>query len=223
MKHFGQLTLIILGISILFSACKKEEQVPSIPPGNMTFTDSRDGQVYQIVTIGNKAESQTWFAENLNFEKANSWWYDNNADTGAVYGRLYNWDAALTACPDGWHLPGDDEWKILEMNLGMSQGEADKSGGRGSDEGAKLKEEGPEHWGAYNEAATNSSGFTALPGGNRDSDFFELGTSGNWWTATEFDSFMGLSWSRNLSFVGHKVFRDAIYFESALSVRCVKD
>jgi uncharacterized protein (TIGR02145 family) len=225
MKYIKRLALFVLTLTFLFSACKKDEQPPTTtPPGSTTFTDTRDGQVYNIVTIGKKSgNQQTWFAENLNYETANSWWYDNNADTGNVYGRLYTWDAARTACPAGWHLAGDEEWKILEMSLGMSQGDANDTGDRGTDEGAMLKEKGSKHWGEYNEGATNSSGFTALPGGNRDSDFFELRTSGNWWTATEYDSLLELSWSRSLSFVGHKIYRDPFHKETGFSVRCVKD
>ena len=64
-----------------------------------------DGNNYAVVTIG----QQTWFAENLNYQTADSWWYDNSSTNGDIYGRLYTWSAALNSCPAGWHLPSDAE------------------------------------------------------------------------------------------------------------------
>src|SRR5574344_426899 len=151
-----------------------------------TFTDSRDGKVYKTVTIG----EQVWLAENLAYlpsvidpptgsEDAGnepdrySYLYGYaDMDVAAAkatenyqtYGVLYNWTSALTACPSGWHLPSDAEWKQLEMYLGVTQEEADETWWRGTDEGGKLKEVGTFHWESPNEGATNESGFTALPG-----------------------------------------------------------
>ena len=144
------------------------------------FTDPRDGQTYDIANIG----GQVWFAENLNFEIADSWWYENDPANGDVYGRLYTWEAALAAAPDGWHLPTDDEWKALEIFLGMSQIEADGKGLRGTDEGTKLKSTSGWNSGGN---GTNIVGFTALPGGrgNNGASFERLGHYGYWWTSTE--------------------------------------
>jgi uncharacterized protein (TIGR02145 family) len=184
-----------------------------------TFTDPRDGQTYNIVTIG----SQTLFAENLNYETSNSWWYNNSSANGDVYGRIYTWGAALTACPDGWHLPNDDEWKTLEMHLGMSQSEADDTELRGTDEGGKLKEAGTAHWSSPNTGATNSSGFTALPGGGRYGlgSFSGLGYNGVWWSATETSG--ARAWSRGLGYNNSRVYRSVTYEAYGCSVRCLKD
>ena len=122
-----------------------------------TVTDPRDDQTYSIVTIG----SQTWFAENLNYETPDSWWYDNSSANGDVSGRLYTWNAAVTACPGGWRLSHDDDWKTLEMLLGMSQSEADKTEQRGTDEGKKLKS--TSGWSSSGNG-TDEVGFSALPG-----------------------------------------------------------
>jgi len=100
--------LLMLGIiasTVLFISCKKDEE-KGTPTGNPTgeFTDSRDSQVYKWVKIG----EQTWMAENLNYETLDSWWYDDSPSNGKIYGRLYTWDAAVDACPSGWHLPTDE-------------------------------------------------------------------------------------------------------------------
>ena len=68
--------------------------------------------------------------------------YDNNSSNVETYGLLYNWFTVVDdrdVAPDGWHVPTDEEWKKLEMYLGMSQSEADIIGDRGTDEGSKLK------------------------------------------------------------------------------------
>ena len=191
----------------------KVDYITSTNTGN--YTDPRDGQTYKIVNIG----SQTWFAENLNYETTDSWWYDNNSANGDIYGRLYLWDAAMTACPNGWHLPSDEEWKILEMHLGMSQSEADDTGWRGTDEGKKLKS--ISGWSSGN--GTDAVGFTALPGGYRDKDgsFYLLGSYGHWWSATEYS--YTSAWYRYLGYFTDEVYRYGCDAEDGISVRCVRD
>lgn len=180
-----------------------------------TFIDPRDGKTYNIAEIG----TQTWFVENLNFETQNSWWYDNNTVNGETYGRLYNWQAALSACPSGWHLPSDQEWKVLEMHLGMSQFEADLEGLRGTDEGKKLKS--ISGWNNYGNG-DNTSGFTGLPGGlYNTSVFFEIGNYGNFWAADEFST--SNSVIRILCFDDDRIQRGNSNKSFAFSVRCIKD
>lgn len=173
-----------------------------------TFTDPRDGQTYKTVDIGN----QTWFAENLNYETTNSWWYDNSSSNGDIYGRLYDWNAAITACPSGWHLPSDDEWTILTNYLGGN----DIAGG-------KMKEAGTEHWKSPNIGATNSNGFTGLPGGTHhvDDSFCYLGTFGIWWSATEYSS--AYAWSYHLLNFDDDVWRTDRIKHNDHSVRCLRD
>jgi uncharacterized protein (TIGR02145 family) len=179
------------------------------------FLDPRDGQEYKIVEIGD----QTWFAENLNYETPNSAWYDNSFGNGTLYGRLYTWDDAISACPTGWHLPSDDEWKTLEMYLGMSLNEANQVGNRGTDEGAKLKS--TDGWIPYN--GTNSSRFSGLPGGVRVNEtlFQYKGEIGYWWTATENTD--ELAWGRLISGDYDIVWRGYGNKNYGYSVRCIKD
>ncbi len=190
-----------------------------------TLIDSRDGQSYKTVKIGD----QWWMAENLNYNTGNSWCYDNDLDNCNVYGRLYDWETACNACPDGWHLPTDNEWKILEKELGMSNKDADDTGWRGTNEGGKLKEAGTYHWESPNKGVTNSSGFQALPGGYRDySDgpFSSLGYVAYFWSATEWSVTEGvasLAWTRYLYSDNAGVIRTFNWKSAGFSVRCVQD
>ncbi len=184
--------------------------------GNIgNFNDPRDGKSYATVEIGN----QTWFAENLNYQTSNSWWYDNNTTNGDIYGRLYTWEEALTACPNGWHLPADSEWKQMEMSLGMSQNEADNTYWRGTDQGKQMKSTS----GWHDEGnGTNNSGFNALPGGvcGNNGHFFLLEEETYFWSSTEDGS---SAWRRNLYYGNDKVYRSSHPLENGFSVRCLKD
>ena len=164
-------------------------------------------------------------------------YYDNSSSNGNTYGALYSWAAAMNGeissnnnpsdvqgvCPDGWHLPSDNEWKELEMFLGMSQESADSSRWRGTDEGGKLKETGYEHWIDPNTGATNESGFTALAGGWRDTygDFNYLDKFADFWSATEVDS--SNVWFRDLGYSYSEIWRNNDYKNYGSSVRCLKD
>jgi len=180
-----------------------------------TVTDPRDDQTYKIVTIG----TQTWFAENLNYETADSWWYNDDEANGDVYGRLYTWDAAVAACPGGWRLSHDDDWKTLEMLLGMSQSEADKTEERGTDEGKKLKS--TSGWSSDGNG-TDEVGFSALPGGRRQSggQFSGIVSSGEWWTSDELGTTQG--GRRYIPGNDDRVVRTSYNKEHGFSVRCIK-
>ncbi len=211
------------------------------PESTGTVTDI-DGNVYQTVKIGD----QWWMMENLKVTHYrngdpiphitnNGEWaisdsgaycnYNNDSSNVSAYGRLYNWLAVVDSRhlpPAGWHIPSDDEWKQLERYLGMSQSQADTTGWRGTDEGGKLKETGTAHWGAPNTGATNSSYFTARPGGYRDYSgwFYNRGYFGAFWTSTPASS---LAWYRGLYYDRSTIDRGWHYRTSGISVRCVKD
>lgn len=190
-----------------------------ITGGGNTITDSRDGQTYKTVKLG----TQVWLAENLNYKTGACWCYDNKLSNCDIYGRLYTWETAKNACPSGWHLPTDNEWKTLEKKLGMSSKDADDTGWRGTKEGGKLKEAGTSHWKSPNKGATNSSGFTALPGGYRNSrgSFVNLGNYATFWSATGGGS--SYAWYRTLHYDDVDVGRDDDDKSYGFSVRCVKD
>lgn len=208
-----------------------------------TVTDN-DGNTYKTIEIG----TQIWMAENLKTTKYqngdaipnvtdNTSWtnlstgayanYNNNANNVATYGRLYNWYAVNDSrklCPQNWHVPTDTELKTLEMYLGMSTTEANDTGFRGVDVGGKLKETGTAHWNSSNSGATNSSGFTALPGGYRyynNGGFYVIGSNGFWWSASEYNA--SYAWYRNLYYAGSDVIRNFNYKRNGYCVRCVRD
>lgn len=208
-----------------------------------TVTDI-DGNVYQTVTIG----SQVWMMENLkvthyrngdpipNVTDGGTWGglttgaycnYNNDQGYVATYGRLYNWYAVADSrniAPAGWHVPTDEEWKQLEMYLGMSQAQADTEDWRGTDEGGKLKEAGTTHWASPNTGATNESGYTALPGGIRyydGSNFDHIGYDAIFWSLTDIST--TFAWYRILSFGESQVGRAPTSKKGGFSVRCVKD
>jgi uncharacterized protein (TIGR02145 family) len=209
-----------------------------------TVTDI-DGFVYKTVKIGN----QWWMAENLKVTRYrngdyiphvtdNSTWeglttgaccnFNNDGTNATTYGSLYNWYAvndSRNIAPAGWHVPSDEEWKELEMYLGMSQSEADNTGWRGTDEGGKLKDAGTGYWIAPNTGATNESGFSALPGGCRHCDglYYEddINHYAEFWTSTEYNNTS--AFLRTLSWRHSTITRTAGDKQWGFSVRCVKD
>lgn len=207
-----------------------------------TVTDY-DGNVYQTVRIGD----QWWMAENLKVTHyrngdtiqkvtGTSEWgnlstgayceHDNDSSAVDTYGRLYNWfavDDARGIAPEGWHVPTDDDWKQLEMYLGMSQAEADGYLWHGTNEGDKLKETGTAHWLAPNFGATDEVGFTALPGAERGRDgaFSALGITAYFWASDETNATE--AWSRHLLYTRSDIYRYDYVKVNGFSVRCVKD
>lgn len=222
---------------------KKAKYITVIQSGSElgTVTDF-ELNVYKTVKIGN----QWWMAENLKSTKYNdgtsiplvkdstAWaalstpgycWYNNDIANINTFGMLYNWYAVNTAklAPTGWHVPTDAEWKQLEMTLGMTQAQADKSGNRGTDQGIQLKNFFG--WsGSDMGQGNNTSGFTALPGGLRSingNDYYYAGFWGMWWSATENDA--SYAWTRLLIFDDIGVSRHFYFKYAGLSVRCVRN
>jgi uncharacterized protein (TIGR02145 family) len=204
--------ITVLMILVLFSySCSRYDEYEFPDTSNyLTFTDARDGQTYKYIKIGN----QYWMAENLNYNTGSeSWVYDNDSSNATTYGRLYNWETACTVCPNGWHLPNDEEWTELIDFLG---------GERVA--GGKMKEKGLAHWVTPNAYSDNSSGFTGLPGGYRvgtDGLFVFFGKYAHFWSATEFSSSFAYGWV--LTHRLPRINQDNHGKSNGLSVRCLKD
>jgi uncharacterized protein (TIGR02145 family) len=169
------------------------------------FCDERDGKIYVYKDIG----TQTWMAENLNYNASGSVCYNNNSSNCDTYGRLYDWATANAVCPAGWHLPTRDEWDVLSNYVGGS-----------SVEGRHLK--ATSGWNE-NGNGLDTYGFAALPGGGGYSggSFYNVGNYGLWWTASENGSYDAY---------GRRVdcdFEDALWRYNGklglFSVRCAQD
>lgn len=167
-------------------------------------------------------------------------WYDEDSATYAsTYGALYTWAAAMKGegststnpsglqgiCPGGWHLPSDEEWKKLEMTLGMSQEEADGAASRGTNQGSQLAGQA-NLWTdgtLKSDPDFDKSGFAAIPAGLRykHGKFDVHGSNVYWWSATESNDTE--TWQRLLYDNSTKVLRYERNKQSGFSVRCVKD
>ena len=179
---------------------------PSISYGEMT--DSRDGQVYKTIVVDNI----TWMAENLNFESANSYCYNDSSKYCATYGRMYTWSAALKACPDGWHLPSYDEAYALtgpDLN-GQTKG------------GDKLRS--MVGWNEDGRPGLDTYGFSASPGGRRISSgqYYALGTEVGYWFIVE-DGDIIYDWVMEFHHDSPNSMLTRENEDWAYSVRCVKN
>jgi len=195
--------------------------------GNVIY----EGETYPTIVIG----TQCWFRKNLNVgDKINGnqnqqnnstiekYCYSNQDNNCIEYGGLYQWnemmqyvtnEGAQGICPDGWHIPADDEWTELTDFLGGN----DVAGG-------KMKEEGNSHWSSPNTGATNSSGFTGLPGGYRKffgDTFSNLGDNGYFWSSTEYSTLGG--WYRRLDYDDDEIYINHYYKSYGFSVRCLQN
>ena len=203
--------------------------------GTPTVTDI-DGNVYNTVQIG----TQCWTQSNLKTSRyrngdsiptglSNSAWqsitsgayaiYNNDPVNNGLYGKLYNHYAVTDSrglCPIGWHVPSDGEWTTLENLLGG-----------GSVAGGALKSTATQPislgWNSPNTGATNSSGFTALPGGIRDitGGFYSTPTQGYWWSSSL--SFGSNAFYRFLYYDNSVIYSSDSSPTRGFSVRCVRD
>ncbi len=201
-----------------------------------SFTDPRDGRNYAAVSIG----TQTWMSENLTWLPAvfpvNDSQFDlpcfyvygyNGRDTAlarksgyyAHYGTLYNFTAAAEACPPGWHLPTDGEWRVLEEFLGMSK---DESGYRDWRQTGQVGKQTKSRAGWKNGNGENQSGLSLLPGGCRGYEGFQSeGFCGYYWTSSPCGGDNG--WRRGFCGDDNGSSRQDERRYFGCSIRCIKD
>jgi uncharacterized protein (TIGR02145 family) len=199
------------------------------------------GKDYNTVQIG----TQCWMAENLNVgtmiigtgsQTNNStiekYCYNNSEDTCDTYGGMYQWEEMMQyvstegtqgICPNGWHIPTDAEWCTLENYVDDDTVECSTIGWRGGKAGSNLKEAGTVHWQSPNNGATNSSGFTALPGGFRKTDgsFSYMKQYNVFWTSNSDGTSNGFC--RELDYSKEETGRASYPQGYGFYVRCIKD
>jgi uncharacterized protein (TIGR02145 family) len=190
---------LIFGLIVLFVACSEKN----------SFTDPRDGKVYKTVKIGD----QIWMAENLAYKTKNGHWvFAYDSTIRPQYGILYDWEAAKTACPKGWHLPSDSEWMTLINNLG------------GKDI-AGLKMLTLENWSEQRQSTLNSSGFSAFPAGcmtTFDKYIQQTDVAAYYWSSSQDKD--GFVFYININFPnGQMDNKYASQKAFGYSVRCIKD
>jgi len=211
-----------------------------------TSASDIDGNVYKTVVIG----TQLWMQSDLKTTRYNNnaqvptvttdpessnaaWaaltsdaccWYDNDPSYGSTFGMIYNWYAVETnmLCPTGWHVPTDNEFKTLELYLGMTQDQVDGTLWRGTDQGTQLKYTST--W--TPSTGTNSSGFAGLGGGYRygvDGGFNSIGSVSYWWSSTLHWSDTTKALYRRLDSSEARVYREGVIKAGGKSVRCLKN
>lgn len=221
---------------ILCWACSDDDRLPDVRPAAQgEFMDLRDGNTYGWIRIGNLE----WMTSNLKYgdpyyervfdgllagtygpQSVTSKYGNDDLEADyEKYGNLYTWDEAGTLCPDGWRLPTDEDWKNLEMALGMSQADANRKGWRGDyfltlltqgEEGLgfNLQLSGgawPDGWGLY---------------------LADVGEFGYFWTATEdIDGPLGIQtvWYRKIFGNNEAIYRGTQTLDILMRVRCCRD
>lgn len=246
----NQFTILIL--TILFAACSKDDENKnlgggeSLCPSNLTDVD---GNVYNVVTIGN----QCWMKGNLKTSKyrngdslqtnlnntqwqntmQGAWAYHNDSSQyNNIYGKLYNWYAVADPrgiCPTGWHVPTVSEWNVLVKELDPQADTTCLTCSQSPIAGGFLKSVGDLQsstglWQSPNIGASDSSGFTGLPGGARDdsgvySNSFSY--NGIWWSSSTYN--FSDSWAWGLTAFGAYVNRGTSSQQSGFSIRCIMD
>ena len=201
-----------------------------------SMTDSRDGQTYKTVKIG----TQVWMAQNLNYETAGSYCYNDTSSYCAKYGRLYTWDAAVGktedacgyghtcslpsgniqgACPAGWHLPTETEWETLFTAVGgqLTAGKVLKSTLGWNSRGDGTSGNG-----------TDAFSFSALPAGSWVAytegyvgGYDDEGYATFFWSPAEYDS--NHAYYMNLYYLDDFMYLDFMRKNCGISVRCLKD
>jgi uncharacterized protein (TIGR02145 family) len=243
MKHLSFIfTLLLLfsckkkGVIIIKdkSSTKVNSTILFNPSISYNEISDHEGKVYKSVQIGN----QIWMAENLSvstFQNGDSiptttpydkdiaseisalyqWVYNGDQIFLPNYGRLYTWNVVTDkrgVCPTGWRMPTEKDWDLLVQFVG---GE--------SVAGGKLKEKDTLHWFPPNSYASNSVGFTGLPGYYRNDKLkrHTIGHEAYFWTSTEYDATTSFCYgfSNESSYIDYTQFPK----NRGLSVRCIKE
>jgi uncharacterized protein (TIGR02145 family) len=233
-KKMKKYSLLLLSIVALFAISCKKETTAEKEPGKIWALYDKSGNGYDTIKIG----TQFWMKQNLNtthyrngdlipnVTDPTAWssifigawcWYNNDSATyAATYGKLYNYYALIDSrglAPEGWHIPNNTEWDYLKTFYGG-----------GLYAGGALKEAGNAHWLSNNTATTNSSRFTALPGGKRyNGSFLSQGIECYLWTSTlRFGTTPQCIFFDSINPNAMQYF-GGFTFTTGFNIRCIKD
>lgn len=215
MKRHVSMLLLLCFASILYA-------VEVIPPSGVEgkYVDARDGNSYRTITFGNKE----WFAENLKYagdihlgnkagNKPMRYYPNGSAENLALYGYLYNWSAAESACPEGWRLPTNSDWKDLRSSIS------------GDNVGSQMATR-EDLWNNGTLERTSSfgkSGFNVLPAGSFDGSYGNFGSFAYFWTANEYEYFNGNAYYQYIYYNYNGIAKNYSSKLDGFSVRCVRD
>jgi uncharacterized protein (TIGR02145 family) len=177
-----------------------------------TFTDPRDGYRYPTVSIGGR----DWFAENLRYRTSDSRCYEGDEANCEDHGRLYRLEDAMKACPAGWRVPSEQDWRALEGALGMSKADIEKEDGRGEPLGRRLKFGG-------------DTGFNVRYSGWIDPHLADssraMGRNSAYWASTPGppDDVSATAWHRDVAANRNSIWRSPVNGTYWLSVRCARE
>lgn len=204
--------------SVKSSSSSAEPSSSYVPPSGISYGKMTDPRTplfsYRTVEIGDR----TWMAENMAWQKTNSFCYDENTHNCEIYGRLYVWGDAKNLCPEGWSLPSKEEWEQLILSVGGAN-----QAGKALKTNSGWKNDGN---------GTDKNGFSALPAGywsnySSNGGYYGLEGAAHFWSATATESGSNLAYGLKLEFnVDSASMSD--YFVTgghyyALSVRCILD
>ncbi len=210
---------------VVLISCDKDSTIPVIQPEiTGTFIDPRDGNAYSYVRYNNLE----WMTRNLSYLSSEGFCHsyeittalggNTTAEILRQHGYLYDYTSAKTACPEGWRLPTDEDWKKLETTFGMSIQESNEIGWRGSYVGEILQQD--ESGSGIKLAA---DGFYSVSHSTYTSKYRQLGFSGLFWTSTADESKNEFAYYRKIAYNSQKCYRESTMMTNGLSVRCVRE
>lgn len=233
----GYAIAILVCCCAVLGSCSKEDKLPEIrPAASGTYTDERDANTYEWIRVGNLE----WMTSNLKYYETAPYYectYNVLGVPCAVsvytttnleadyeeYGNFYTWEEAKALCPEVWRLPTDEDWKDLEMALGMSERDANAEGWRGDRE-ATLLRQGKDGLGMNLRLAGNVSNSNRYAGAGLNLWLTFVGESGYYWTATESDKLSTPNvWFRKIFADYETVYRGVTTLNKLMRVRCCRD
>jgi uncharacterized protein (TIGR02145 family) len=215
----------LAAIAVWVAGCSDESLGEAMSPaGDVNNASCTSAGSCKKVTINGKE----WMAENLNIAAGNSWCYSDKNSNCDKYGRLYDWKTARTVCPSGWRLPSRTEWADLAKDAG---GTGTYGDGGTAGNGLKATSGWPDYnitingatHGPFSGNGDDMYGFSALPGGYRNSNggFIDAGGFGYWWTGTEEDTVH--AYNRYMGYGNDNLGENDGNKSSGFSVRCLRD